>query len=100
MECRLNTTKRTMAGLAAAKARGVELGNLRAAAMKGTAAKREAADGFAANTLPVVRQMQAEGITSLVRLARELNSRGIPTARGSTWYPSTVWRLLKRGGQD
>ena len=93
---------RTKAALAALKAKGAKLGNrtnLPAVGMKGAAANRDGADTFAANVLPVVRQMQAAGITSLQALADGLNSRGIPTARGGTWHPSTVRNLMQRDGQ-
>lgn len=91
---------RTKAALEALKAKGAKLGNwtnLPAVAMKGAAANRERADVFADNVLPVVRQMQAAGVTSLAALAEGLNSRGIPTARGGTWHPSTVRNLMQRG---
>ena len=40
------------------------------------------ADRFAANVLPVIRAIQATGITSFGGIAEVLNARGIPTARG------------------
>lgn len=93
---------RTKAALGALKAKGVKLGNrtnLPAAAKQGAAANRHGADTFAVNVLPIVRQMQATGVTSLAALAAGLNSRGIPTARGGTWHPSTVRNLVQREGQ-
>src|SRR5271169_5295211 len=55
---------RTKAALAAKKAAGAKLGNPRAAeaAIKAHAANRAAADQFAGNVLPVVREIQAVGI--------------------------------------
>ena len=50
-----------------------------------------------ANVLPVIRQMQGAGVTSLAALATALNNRGIPTARGGTWHPMTVRNLMERG---
>jgi hypothetical protein len=68
------------------------------ASAKGRQANRAAADGFAANVLPIVRQLQATGVTTLVAaLATALNAPGIPTRRGITWQPMTVRNLLKRG---
>jgi hypothetical protein len=29
-------------------------------------------------------------------IARELNERRIPTARGCKWHPNSTWRLLHR----
>ena len=91
---------RTKAALGAMKARGAQLGNrtnLAEASVKGRAASQAAADAFAANVLPVVRQMQASGITTLAELATALNTRGIPTARGGIWHAMTVRNLLQRG---
>jgi DNA invertase Pin-like site-specific DNA recombinase len=54
--------------LAQKKRHGMQLGNrtnLADAQRAGQAANREAADAFAANVLPVVRQIQAAGVTSL-----------------------------------
>jgi Resolvase, N terminal domain len=58
---------RTRAALAQKKAHGALLGNrtnLPEAQAKGVAANREAADAFAANVLPIVRQIQAFGATT------------------------------------
>jgi DNA invertase Pin-like site-specific DNA recombinase len=87
---------RTKAALAAKKAAGAKLGNPRAAeaAVKAHAANRAAADQFASNVLPVVREIQAAGITSLGGIATALDARGVRTARGGTWHSSTVRNLL------
>src|SRR6266436_5423094 len=87
---------RTKAALAAKKAAGAKLGNPRAAeaAVKAHAANRAAADQFASNVLPVVREIQAAGITSLGGIATALNARGVRTARDGTWHSSTVRNLL------
>ena len=90
---------RTRAALAAKKAQGAVLGNrtnLAEAAAKGAAAQRKAADAFAANVLPVVRQIQAAGATNHRAIAKALNARGIRTARGGQWHVSTVQNLLAR----
>lgn len=92
----------TNAMLGELKAKGVRLGNrtnLLAAAREGAAANRRGADTFAANVLPIIRHMQVEGVTSLGALAAGLNDRGIPTARGSTWYPTTVRNVMLRERQ-
>ena len=91
---------RTRAALARKKAEGAALGNrtnLPAAQAKGAAANREAADAFAANVLPVVRQLQAAGITTARAIAEALNARGIRTARGGERHNSTVRNLMLRG---
>jgi len=92
-------SERTRAALAAKKAQGASLGNrtnLGEAQAKGATANRTAADAFAANVLPVVRQIQASGITTLRALAEAMNARGIRTARGGQWYAMTVQNLLTR----
>jgi DNA invertase Pin-like site-specific DNA recombinase len=89
---------RTKAALAAKKAQGVKLGNPRAAETIGKAheAARAAADQFAANVLPIVRQIQALGLTTLRDIAGALNARGVRTARGGAWHSTTVRNLLGR----
>ena len=88
---------RTTAALAAAKARGVVLGNpqIEAAQAKGTASTKAAADRFAANILPVIQPMKAEG-RSLRYIAEKLNERGIETARGGAWAATQVRDILNR----
>jgi hypothetical protein len=62
----------------------------------GAEANRKAADIFAANVLPVIRQLQAKGITATRAIAEALNARGLRTARGGEWHHSTVRNLLAR----
>jgi DNA invertase Pin-like site-specific DNA recombinase len=91
-------SQRTRAALAAKKAQGVKLGNPRAAeaAAKAHVANRAVADQFAANVLPILREIQASGLTTLRDIAGALNARGIRTARGGAWHSSTVRNLLLR----
>jgi DNA invertase Pin-like site-specific DNA recombinase len=92
---------RTRSALAAKKAHGAVLGNrtnLAEAQAIGAAANRAAADSFAANVLPIVRQIQAAGATTHRAVATALNARGIRTARGGAWHVSTVQNLLARAG--
>ena len=73
--------ERTRAALSARKARGTPLGNptnAPEAAALGRAQQVTQADRFAASTLPVIRAIQATGITSLRGIAHALNARGIP----------------------
>src|ERR1700726_1905798 len=71
---------RTSAALKAAKARGKRLGNpkLAQARRHATAARKESADRFSTNVLPVIREIQRSGIKSLRGIARTLAARGIP----------------------
>jgi hypothetical protein len=43
-----------------------------------------------------ILEVRTEGFVSGKAIARELNARGIPTAAGSKWHPTTVTRLLRR----
>jgi DNA invertase Pin-like site-specific DNA recombinase len=91
--------ERTRLALAQRKAQGMKLGNrtnLAAAQAKGAAATRAAADGFAANIVPVIDQLRAAGVTSLRALTDALNARGVRTARGGAWHVATVRGVLGR----
>jgi DNA invertase Pin-like site-specific DNA recombinase len=91
-------SERTKAALAAAKARGKKLGGprLAQARKKSLAARRAAADAFAANTRPIIEQIQASGVSSLRGVAKALNARGVRTARGSEWTAVQVSNVLER----
>jgi hypothetical protein len=70
----------------ATKARGKRLyPRLCEARRLATVAKKESADRYSANLLPVIRDIQSSGIKSLWGVARQLAARGIPTARGGAW---------------
>ena len=45
---------------------------------------------------PTIRRLRKAGFVSGKAIAQELNARGIPTAGGSKWHPTTVTRLLER----
>lgn len=90
-------SQRTKVALKAAKARGIKLGSpepSRGAAIR-TQVLQEKADRFAANILPVIYDLQTQGITGYRAIARALNARGIQTANGRQWY-TTVKNLLQR----
>jgi DNA invertase Pin-like site-specific DNA recombinase len=91
-------SQRTRDALAAAKARGKVLGgpNLAAAQAAGAASNKLAADKFAANVLPIIRQAQAAGATSLRAIADVLNARGVRTARGGIWAATQVRDIIRR----
>jgi len=95
-------SERTRSALAQRKARGARLGNQRSApeaAALGRTVQTEEAERFAANVFPIVRSIQAAGITGMVSIAKALNDRGIRTARGGRWHVSTVRNLLIRATQ-
>jgi len=104
---------RTKEALAAAKARGTELGGWRskpklaAAEARGarpgpkpdpTAARqaqRVRADEFAAPLLPLIRERRQAG-ASLRAIAAEMTSSGKPTPRGGAWTAAAVNAVLAR----
>ena len=88
---------RTKEALARAKAKGMRLGNprLHEARAKGTGSMKAAADRFAANVLPLIQPLRAEG-KSLREIAGILSARGVPTARGGTWAATQIADVLKR----
>jgi DNA invertase Pin-like site-specific DNA recombinase len=96
-------SQRTRTALAAAKARGVRLGNprLRAAgsnpelSARANAAQRENARRRAAAVLPYVEQARRAGATTLAEIAKALMARGVPAPRGGLrWSPAQVRRTL------
>lgn len=93
-------SERTRKALAEARTeRGVILGNrvnLQEAQSKGAAVSAARAKDFAANVLPIIDQIRSAGATSLHEIANALNLRGIKTARGGTWWASSVRNLLAR----
>jgi len=98
-------SKRTKEALAAAKARGVRLGNPNGAnalrrAGRGNAAGlralRGSADEHAQNLRPVITGLANEGKSSLGAIAFALNERGILAPRGGRWFKSSVANLLAR----
>jgi hypothetical protein len=60
----------------------------------GAAANRARADAFAANVLPIVRQIDAAGAKTHRAIAAAMNARGVRSARGGAWHPSTVRNLV------
>jgi DNA invertase Pin-like site-specific DNA recombinase len=98
-------SQRTRAALAVAKARGVRLGNpspppatAEMAAAARQARSRQVA-ARASDVLAVVRQVQAEGASSLRAIAAQLHAHGVLTPAGKLdWSPAQVRRLLARAG--
>lgn len=98
-------SERTRAALrVASEIRGVKLGgdrgNLAVDGIAGRAAslkaRQDRAARRAADIAPIIAEIQASGATTLAAIAARLNSKGIPTAKGGTWAPVQVDRILKR----
>lgn len=89
---------RTRQALAAAQARGVTLGSpkLAQARESALASIKAGADQHAANVLPIIKEAQKAGATSLRAVAEALNARGISTARGGSWHAMSVKNILDR----
>lgn len=89
---------RTRQALSAAKARGVTLGNpkLHVARRNAVEAVKAEADRYATNVLPIIREAQKAGASTLRQIAEVLNARGVPTARGGQWYAQSVANILER----
>jgi DNA invertase Pin-like site-specific DNA recombinase len=92
-------SERTTAALKAAKARGVKLGcpNPMAGNSVAVPILKADADEFARKVMPIVRDLQYQGYTTLRDIAAGLENRGITTRHGNAkWNPSQVSNLLKR----
>ena len=87
---------------AAAKTRGVKLGghrgaNLTDAVRAASSAMRTAkSKARAADLAPLIAELQAQGLTTLRAIAKALNDRGIPTARGGQWSAEQVRQVLMK----
>lgn len=90
-------SQRTREALAAAKKRGVRLGNpmWEDAVKRARAAHSARAKDWAEGLRPVVDGLRAMGRESLREMAHGFEEANIKTRRGSkTWTPTTVQRLL------
>ena len=58
--------------------------------------RSEAADAFAANVGPIIKEIQASGVSSLRGVARALTARGIRSPRGRDWSDVQVAAVLRR----
>jgi DNA invertase Pin-like site-specific DNA recombinase len=98
---------RTKAALAAAKRRGVRLGNTKNFTERGRAKGRtaaaqvraEKADECAADRAAYVADLRASGTTTPSAITRGLNELGVPAPRGGLWTIAQTQRLLARIGE-
>jgi hypothetical protein len=89
----------------AAKRRGIKLGGDRGveltvkARRSGVRTVQARVDAWVADLAPIIGELQAAGVTSLVGIAAAFNERSIPTATGrGTWHAVQVSRVLTRIG--
>lgn len=89
-------SKRTKEALAAAKARGTRLGNPHPdnSLMRGRTTISKNVTTRLTRVKPVIIELHNQGLSSRA-IAKELNQRGIPTARGKEWMSATVCNVLK-----
>ena len=90
-------SERTREALAAARARGVKLGGLRANTLTRNDAARERAQADAERLRPLLAALQAQGL-SLRQMSAALAAAGTTTAKGQPLSPSAVKLLLERLG--
>ena len=90
-------SERTREALAAAKARGVKLGGLRAGTLTRNDAARDRAQANTERVRPTLTAMAAQG-ASLREMSAALAGCGTVTKAGNPWSPSTVKLALERLG--
>jgi len=61
-----------------------------------TAGPQARAAQFAANVVPIIREIQAAGYTSFNAIAGQLNARKVATANGGQWRLVQVRQILGR----
>ena len=91
-------SQRTRDGLAAARRRGIKLGNPRPAqALKvAQTANLARADAYAKSLLPVIQEIRAAHVTTLRKIAQCLNARGFKTPNHKAFKAQSVKNLLAR----
>ncbi|MBR0845314.1 MULTISPECIES: recombinase family protein [Bradyrhizobium] len=92
---------RTKAALAAAKARGQQLGGYRGGPLpshvqaRGRDEQSRLADRRAADIAPLLNALRAKGITTPTNIAQALTAQGIPTARGGSKWSAPQVKLIE-----
>lgn len=86
-------SQRTKAALAAAKARGVELGKNG----KALASRHKAeAEAFALSLAPIITEIRNEGHKTVRAITEVLNARGVPSRTARKWHLRSTCLLLQR----
>lgn len=95
-------SERTKSALAAAKRRGVILGNpklkpgTKTTALTASRAASEAARVRAEELRELIDDARSKGYVSLRSMAEHLNDLSVGTPRGRRWVPASVSRLLRQ----
>lgn len=94
---RARIAQRTREGLAAAKRKGIKLGNPKwRDSIEAARYIRSAKAAKQAKSIrPIIAGLRSSGIDTLTGLANALNERGIKTGQGGRWYPQTVKRVVE-----
>lgn len=99
-------SERTKAALKVAKERGTLLGYANPSRKDGERARSSSAalrtakaDQFASNVAPIIKEIEASGVSSLWGIAKALTARGVATARNGDWHPATVRNVLARAAE-
>ena len=91
-------SQRTKDGLAAARRRGIKLGNPRPseAVKRAVTVNIERAGTYADTLAPVIQEIQKAHVASLRGIAQCLNARGFKTPNGKTFAAQSVKNVLVR----
>jgi len=91
-------SQRTRDGLAAARRRGIKLGNPRPAKALNAAHRvsMERADDYAKTMNVIVQEIRAAHVNTLRGIAQCLNARGFKTPNEKSFKPQSVKNLVKR----
>lgn len=89
------TSKRTKEALAAARARGVKLGNPRPDIVALQVGRSVASQKHRKRNQALITALRSQGLT-LRQIAADLNERGIKGHHGGLWHPESVRQVLKQ----
>ena len=93
-------SKRTKAALASAKSRGVKLGGLRPGTKRRNEALRAKAHREALQVFSLIRPLRDDAELTWDRIAIQLNSSGVTTARGGKWHGTSVRNAYLRATES